>query len=310
MNAISEIRRRSAVRRRGVPDLLVHLRHSPGGLVGACILALFLILAIFGPSLPFIPDATSQNLEASLQPPVLAGGSWAHPLGTDALGRDVLGQVVAGARVSMEIGTAAVVISALVGVSVGMIAAYSGGILEVALMSIVDVFTALPGLLAGLLLVAVFGPGLGMVSFMLALSGWAVLARITRGYVATRRGELYVEASRLVGAPRRTVMRRHLLPNVTPSLVTLVVMEFAAAILAEAGYDFLGFGVQPPTTSWGLMISEGREYVTSAWWIITFAGLAIALLVFGANLLAIWIDSYSNVTARDQVLLRAEEQVP
>jgi peptide/nickel transport system permease protein len=124
VNAVAEVLTSSSAKRRKSKDLLVHWRHSPGALIGAGIVLFFLFLAIFGPSLPFLPAATAQNLEMSLQPPVFAGGTWAHPLGTDALGRDVLSQIVAGARVSMEIGTAAVAISALVGVTVGMLAAY------------------------------------------------------------------------------------------------------------------------------------------------------------------------------------------
>jgi peptide/nickel transport system permease protein len=280
-----------------------HLKRSKVGIAGCVITGGFILTAIFGPMLPFLPDATQQDLAARLTPPVFAGGSWDHVLGTDQLGRDLLARVVAGARVSLFVGLSAVAISAVIGVTLGLIAGYRGGLLDSIITSIADIQIAFPGVLAGLVLVTAFGPGVGLVIIVIAMSGWMVFTRVTRGFVFSVKTSLFVEAGELSGARSARIMRVHLLPNLYSSLVTLAVLEFAAAVLSESAFSFLGFGVQPPGTSWGLIIAQGRDYITNAWWIVTFAGCAIALAVLGTNLIALWLQSFGDVSGRERTLL-------
>jgi peptide/nickel transport system permease protein len=280
-----------------------HLKHSKAGIAGFVITGGFVLLAIVGPYLPFIADPSAQDLDSRLTPPVGWGGTWEHPLGTDQLGRDLLARIIAGGRVSMGVGLSAVAIAALVGITAGLIAGYRGGGVDTAIMGVADVQIAFPGVLAGLILVTAFGPGVILVVVVIAMSGWMVFTRVTRGLVLSLKSSLFVEAGELSGTRPRRIMRMHLLPNLYSSLVTLAVLEFAAAILSEAAFSFLGFGVQPPGASWGLIIAQGRTYVTSAWWIVTFAGCAIALAVLGTNLIARWLQSFGDVGERERTIL-------
>ena len=234
---------------------------------------------------------------------MLWGGTWEHVLGTDQLGRDLLARIVDGARVSLLVGLSAVAISAIIGVTLGLIAGYRGGLIDTVITSIADIQIAFPGVLAGLILVTAFGPGVWLVIIVIAMSGWMVFTRVTRGFVFSLKTSLFVEAGELSGAKSARIMRVHLLPNLYSSLVTLAVLEFAAAVLSESAFSFLGFGVQPPGTSWGLIIAQGRDYITNAWWIVTFAGCAIALAVLGTNLIALWLQSFGDVRGRERTLL-------
>ena len=285
-------------------DLRSHLRKSKAGISGIIICSVFALVAIVGPWLPFLPDPAKQSLPDKLTPPVGWGGTWAHPLGTDQLGRDILARLIDGARISLLVGLAAVVIAAILGTALGLIAGYVGGKIDTLIISAADVQMAFPGVLAGLILVAAFGPSVWLVIIVIAISSWMVFTRVGRSLVLTLKTSLFVEASELSGAPSRRVMWRHLLPNLVSSLITLCVLELAAAILAESAFAFLGFGVQPPRSSWGLMIQQGRNYVTGdGWWIVTFAGLAIAIVVLGVNLLSLWLQSFNDVAEREQIIL-------
>ena len=287
--------------RRGV--LWKHLKRSKVGIAGFLITGTFVLLAMVSPYLPFLADPAAQDLDARLVPPVGWGGSWDHPLGTDQLGRDLLARIISGGRVSMLVGLSAVAIAALVGITLGLIAGYRGGGVDTGIMSVADVQIAFPGVLAGLILVAAFGPGVILVVVVIAMSGWMVFTRVTRSLVLSLKTSLFVEAGELSGTKPRRIMRMHLLPNLYSSLVTLAVLEFAAAILSESAFSFLGFGVQPPGASWGLIIAQGRTYVTSAWWIVTFAGCAIAIAVLGTNLIALWLQSFGDVGERERTIL-------
>ena len=284
-------------------DLRSHLRKSKAGLSGIVICSLFTLVAIVGPWLPFIRDPADQSLPDKLTPPVGWGGTWAHPLGTDQLGRDILARLIDGARISLLVSVAAVVIAAILGTALGLIAGYIGGKIDTLIISAADVQMAFPGVLAGLILVAAFGPSVWLVIIVIAISSWMVFTRVGRSLVFTLKTSLFVEASELAGATSRRVMWRHLLPNLVSSLITLCVLELAAAILSESAFAFLGFGVQPPRSSWGLMIQQGRNYITDGWWIVTFAGLAISIVVLGVNLLSLWLQSFNDVAEREQVIL-------
>jgi peptide/nickel transport system permease protein len=214
-----------------------------------------------------------------------------------------LARVIDGARVSLLVGIVSVAIALVIGVALGLAAGYIGGWIDNTVMAIADVQMAFPGVLAGLVLVAAFGPSVWIVIAVIAVSGWMVFTRVTRNLVLTLKTSLFVEASELSGAGATRVMARHLLPNLTSSIITLGVLEMAAAILSEAVFSFLGFGVQPPRSSWGLMIQQGKDYIVDAWWIVTFAGSAIALAVLGVNLLSLWLQSFNDVAEREQVIL-------
>jgi peptide/nickel transport system permease protein len=280
-----------------------HLKRSKAGIAGCIITVGFILTALVGPYLPFIKDPAAQDLQARLTPPVGWGGTWEHPLGTDQLGRDLLARIISGGRVSLFVGLTAVTVAGLLGITLGLIAGYRGGLADTSIMSIADIQIAFPGVLAGLILVTAFGPGIWLVVIVIAMSGWMVFTRVTRSFVFSVKTSLFVEASELTGAGSARIMRKHLLPNLYSALVTLGVLEFAAAILSESAFSFLGFGVQPPGSSWGLIIAQGRTYVTTAWWIVTFAGCAIALAVLGTNLIALWLQSYGDVSGRERTLL-------
>ena len=284
-------------------DLRSHLRKSKAGISGIIVCTLFALVAIVGPWLPFISDPAKQSLPDKLTPPVGWGGTWSHPLGTDQLGRDILARLIDGARISLLVSLAAVVIAAILGTALGLIAGYIGGRIDTLIISAADVQMAFPGVLAGLILVAAFGPSVWLVIIVIAISSWMVFTRVGRGLVFTLKTSLFVEASELAGASSRRIMWRHLLPNLVSSLITLSVLELAAAILSESAFAFLGFGVQPPRSSWGLMIQEGRNYITDGWWIVTFAGMAIAIVVLGVNLLSLWLQSFNDVAEREQIIL-------
>ena len=284
-------------------DLRSHLRRSKAGVSGIIICSLFALVAVVGPWLPFIKDPAQQSLPDKLTPPLGWGGTWSHPLGTDQLGRDILARLIDGARISLLVSLGAVIIAAILGTALGLIAGYIGGKVDTLIISAADVQMAFPGVLAGLILVAAFGPSVWLVIVVIAISSWMVFTRVGRGLVFTLKTSLYVEASELAGASSRRIMWRHLLPNLVSSLITLSVLELAAAILSESAFAFLGFGVQPPRSSWGLMIQQGRNYITDGWWIVTFAGMAIAIVVLGVNLLSLWLQSFNDVAEREQIIL-------
>ena len=284
-------------------DLRSHLRKSKAGISGMVICSLFALVAVFGPWLPFLADPTKQSLRDKLTPPVGWGGTWSHPLGTDQLGRDILARLIDGARISLLVSVVAVIIAAVLGTALGLIAGYVGGRVDTLIISAADVQMAFPGVLAGLILVAAFGPSVWLVIIVISVSGWTVFTRVGRGLVFTLKTSLFVEASELSGSSSARIMWRHLLPNLVSSLITLCVLELAAAILSESAFAFLGFGVQPPRSSWGLMIQQGRNYITDGWWIVTFAGLAIVVVVLGVNLLSLWLQSFNDVAEREQIIL-------
>ena len=284
-------------------DLRTHLRKSKAGISGIIICSIFGLVAVFGPWLPFVPDPAKQSLPDKLTPPVGWGGTWAHPLGTDQLGRDILARLMDGARISLLVSLVAVALAALLGTLLGLIAGYVGGRIDTLIVSAADVQMAFPGVLAGLILVAAFGPSVLLVIIVISISSWMVFTRVCRNLVLTLKTSLFVEASELSGAPSRRIMWRHLFPSLVSSLITLCVLEMAAAILSESAFAFLGFGVQPPRSSWGLMIQQGKNYITEGWWIVTFAGMAIAIVVLGVNLLSLWLQSFNDVAEREQIIL-------
>lgn len=280
--------------------LLRELWHDKPGFIGFVIIVALLFMAIFAPLLaPFDPAA--QSLRARLIPPVWQdGGTWTHMLGTDHLGRDILSRVIHGSRISMIVGVSVVVAAGGFGVTMGLIAGFFGGRIDAVIMRFVDTLIAFPGLLLALVILAIIGPSMTTVIIVLALNGWMVYARMTRGIVLSVRQMPYVEAAEMVGGRSFHVIFRHILPNLMSPLLTLGVLEFARIVLAEAALSFLGLGIQPPATSWGLDVANGKDYLFVAWWLVTIPGIAIAITVLAINLLANWARVTSDPQEREK----------
>lgn len=224
-------------------------------------------------------DPTAQALRSRLQPP-----SPAHPLGTDPLGRDLLSRLMVGARISMRIGVIVVALSLSIGTTVGVVSGYMGGWVDEALMRLVDVLLAFPGILLALVIAGILGPSLTNLMIALAVVGWTNYARIIRGSVLSVKTEEFVQASRLIGLSRAKLVGRHVVPHVISPVVVLATLDMGYVILATAGLSFLGLGAQPPTPEWGTMLAGGRDHLRSAWWIVNFPGVAIMITVLGFNL--------------------------
>jgi peptide/nickel transport system permease protein len=256
-----------------------HIWRRPRGRIAATILLLLGVAAIAGPA--FLPDPLAQPdiLHGSL-PPGLG-----HPFGTDQLSRDVLARVVAGARISLSVALLAVLVSATIGAAVGLIAGYWGGLVDAALMRLVDGAMAIPRLFLLLLTLAVWEriPLLALM-IMIGVSGWFGTSRLVRAEVLRLREENYVRAAEAMGARRRHIIFRHLLPNALGPLLVASTLGVGDVILLEAGLSFLGLGVQPPTPSWGGMILDSKEVLVSAPWTGIFPGLAIVITVLSVNL--------------------------
>ncbi len=249
----------------------------------------FLICGIFAPLLtPY--DPREIMLLERLQPPVWnAGGSWDHVLGTDQLGRDILARIFYGARVSLIVVAVTIPASAAVGTVVGLLAGWRLGLTDKLLMRFVDLQLALPAILFAILIASVFGASLRNVIIVIVVWSWAGYARLTRSDVLSLREQEFVLAARAMGASDTRILRRHLLPNLLNMIVILATLEVAGVILIEAALSFLGVGVAAGTPSWGAMISEGRNFMKLAWWLIWMPGIAIFLVSLTGNLMGDWL---------------------
>jgi peptide/nickel transport system permease protein len=250
-----------------------------GAVAGLCVLA---VLALAALAAPVLPLANPIQIDASH---ALYSPGTPYLFGSDQYGRDVLSRVVYGGRVSLVVGPIAVAIALVPGVAVGLLAGFYGRWLDVLLMRVVDVMLAFPGILLALGIVAVLGPSLTSLMIAVGISSIPTYARLTRASVLSARENLYVDAARVVGAPDRTILLRHILPNVVAPVIVVGTLGVGAAILVAATLSFLGLGSQPPTAEWGRMLSEGRQYLREQWWIATFPGLAIMLTVLALNML-------------------------
>ncbi len=246
---------------------------------GIFVTAGFILTAISAPWIaPFSPY--EQDLYNGLSEP-----GFAHWMGQDRLGRDIFSRIVYGARVSLLVGFITVSVSVVVGSIIGAIAGYFGGRVDEVIMRITDIFLAFPGILLAIAIMAVLGPGLSNVIIALCIMGWTGFARLTRGQVLSLRERDFVTAVEALGAKPSRIIGLHLLPNVSAPLIVEATFGVAAAIVGEAGLSFLGLGAQPPTASWGAMLSEGRQFLLIAPHLTTFPGLAIMLVVMGINFL-------------------------
>jgi peptide/nickel transport system permease protein len=260
------------------------LVRSPAALLGGLVL---LVVAVCAVGAPWIAphDPAKQSLIRRFSPPAWApGGSTQYLLGTDQVGRDILSRMIHGARISLVVGVSAVLVSLVLGVTMGLAAGFWGGRLDVILMTIVDVWLSFPGLLLALAFVAALGPSLVTIIVVLGLTGWERYARVVRAEVLALKEKEFIEAARALGVGAPRIVVRHVLPNTFSSIVVMSTLQVAQAILAEAALSFLGVGTGSAYPTWGQMISLGRDFISVAWWLSTFPGLAILLTVLAINL--------------------------
>lgn len=265
-----------------------------GFLIGAGCVLLMVLLAIFAAYLtPY--DPFEQNLEGRLINPFWGtGGSWTHPLGTDSLGRDYLTRILYGARISLTIGFGAALISGVIGSTLGILGGYFGGRVDAVVMYVINVKLALPGILIALSLVSIIGGSLLALVCILGFLFWDRFAVVTRSVTQQIRGNDFVTAAAAVGASQTRIIFGEVLPNLTNQIIVVASLEMAIAILVEAVLSFLGLGIQPPTPSWGLLVSEGRNFMFFKPFLITLPGLAIFFLVVAINLMG---DGIRDITA-------------
>ncbi len=268
---------------------------NPDFLVGLIITAVIVLSAIFADRLtPYTPD--SIDLRARLLPPLSPG----HPLGTDPVGRDVLTRIIYGSRVSLIVGTVSVGLGLVIGTAVGLIAGYHRGLWDTLLMRLADIQLAFPFILLAITVIAVIGPGLWKLIFVMVITQWVQYARVVRGQVMSLREREFIQASRALGASSRRILLRHILPNAIGPVIVLATLNVANNILLESGLTFLGLGVDPLVPSWGGMLADGRNYMQTAWWVAAFPGLAITLTVLGINLLGDWLRDQLDPLGRSR----------
>lgn len=288
------------------------LLHDKVTLAAILFLLILIFSALFAPFVaPFDPEA--QSLMLRNQPPLTedaSGGLIPHLLGTDQLGRDLVSRLLYGARISLAVGVSGALFSGIVGVLLGLVAGFYRGIVDDIIMRLVDTQMGFPSLMTALLVLYVLGPGIWKVILVLAVTRWMIFARVTRSLVLSIREEVFVEAARTAGCSDRRILFRHILPNLLSPLLVLVTLEVATMILTEASLSFLGLGIQPPDSSWGLMLAQGRAYITSAWWLVTFPGLIILLTALSLNLVATWARAVTDPVTRWRYLGGARASSP
>lgn len=271
------------------------VRRRAAMLIGGGLLALVVLTAVLAPLLTSY-DPLKPSFGQRLVPPWGFGGTAAHVLGTDNLGRDILARVLYGGRISLVLAVSAVVIAALVGVIVGLVASWGGEAPDAVIMRVADIQLAFPVIMLAIAIVAVVGTNPAALVGVLALSGWVLYARTVRAHVLGLKRLEYIEAAHALGSSDLRIVLRHVLPNTIAPILVIGSSQFATMVLLESGLSFLGMGVQAPRPSWGLMLSEGRDYLSNAWWLATAPGVVISLVVLGANLLGDglrdWLDPH------------------
>lgn len=270
--------------------------------IALVLLALFAIVAVASPWIsPHDPLAGS--LRGRLAPPVWQeGGSWAHVLGTDRLGRDVLSRIMAGARISLTVCLLVIAIAGSIGTAIGTIAGYYGGWLDRLLMRLVDLALSLPVILLALLIGAISGPSFGNIVLVISLVLWSQYARMARGETMRIRHEDYVDLARTSGLHDFWIIIRHVLPNIAPSLIVIATLQVGIVIVLESSLSFLGVGVPPPNPSWGSMVADGRSYIVTAWWLCMLPGLAILFTVMAINIVGDAMADHVNPALRGRNL--------
>jgi peptide/nickel transport system permease protein len=261
-------------------------------LFSSAILGLFILAGAVGPIVaPHDPNLV--DLAHGLLPPG-GGGNWSYALGTDELGRDVLSRLLGGARISLIVAVAAIVLSGGFGLTVAMLSGYVGGHLDSVLMRLTDAALAFPFILLAIVLAGIFGASLRNVIIIIALGGWASYARVIRSQVLSLKTQEFVTMAEVMGAGPLWIIRRHLVPNVASSILVLATLQLGQAILTEGSLSFLGLGVPPPAPSWGGMLADSRNYLLFAWWLPVLPGLALSLTVLASNLMGDWLRTSND----------------
>ena len=260
----------------------------------SAVFGLIMVLAVIFSAIfaPLISphDPILQDVEKRLLPPIWQeGASPAYLLGTDHLGRDIVSRLIYGARISIVVSVSAVALSAFLGTFIGLISGFYGGKVDNIFMRIADVQLAFPFILLAIAIIAVLGPNLQNIIIVMGITGWVIYARVVRAEVLSLREKEYILAVRALGGSDRRIIFKHLFPNVIPPVIVIVTLEMARMIIMEAALSFLGLGIQPPTPTWGGMLADGRVYISTSWWLATFPGLVIMLVVLGINLLGNWL---------------------
>ncbi len=290
LGSVSTVHRRLQLLQRTAPARFLS-RLSRNAFVLPAVLFLVAVVVVAGVADYIAPhDPNQQDLNKRFIPPVWqTGGTSQHLLGTDHLGRDVLSRVLVGARLSLVIGAAGAAIGALIGVPLGLLSGYFRGWLGELIMRLADMQMSIPGLLLIFTVVGVTGPSVPLLVLLLGLATWMLFARLVRSQTLSLAQSQFVEAARVIGNSDLRIICYHILPNVVPLIITMLILELAPLILAEASVSFLGLGVQPPDIAWGLMLAEGRQYITVAWWVSLFPGLALFLTVLSLTIFANWL---------------------
>lgn len=260
-------------------------RENSGAVAGLWVISIIIVTAVFADLIASHPPH-EQYRDAFLVPPAFAsGGTWQYPLGTDDIGRDIFSRIVHGARLSLLIGGIVVSLSLAAGILLGLLAGFARGVVEIAIMRLMDIMLALPALLLAIVIVAVLGPGLTNAMYAIAIVILPHYVRLTRAAVITETAKDYVTASRISGAGILRLAFITVLPNCLAPLIVQATLGFSTAILDVAALGFLGLGAQPPTPEWGTMLADARQFIQRAWWVVTFPGLAILVTVLAFNLL-------------------------
>jgi len=268
-----------ADRRKHRFDLVRRIGQNKLAVIGLSIILSLVLVAIFASMLSPYDPIKIDPVNARLGP------SMDHLFGTDQLGRDIFSRVLHGTYISLTVGLISVGIASIIGVTIGLVAGYYGGWLDTLLMRMIDIMLAFPGILLALAIISMLGPSLTNLMIAVGISSIPTYARLTRGSVLSAREQVYVDAARSIGSPNRRILVQHILPNIIAPIIVAATLGVGAAILWAAALSFLGLGSQPPTPEWGRMISEGRQYMRTQWWISTFPGIAIMITVLAMNIL-------------------------
>jgi peptide/nickel transport system permease protein len=269
--------------------ILRKLIENKSAIFGLIMVLGVIFCAIFAPVIS-PHDPILQDVEKRLIPPV--GQEGADPnylLGTDHLGRDIVSRLIYGARISIVVSVSAVALSAVLGTLIGLFSGFYGGKVDNIFMRIADVQLAFPFILLAIAIIAVLGPDLQNIIITMAITGWVIYARVVRAEVLSLREKEFITSVRALGGSNGRIIFRHLFPNVVPPIIVIITLEMARMIIMEAALSFLGLGIQPPTPTWGGMLADGRVYLVTSWWLATFPGLVIMLVVLGINLLGNWL---------------------
>lgn len=300
MAQISEAVPRSSNKpKSSVGNLFRRLLRSRTGMLGLIIVVLITLVAVFAPLLAAHDPAKTDIMNRLVPPFWMEGGNMSFPLGTDNLGRDVLSRIIYGSRVSLLVGISAVLLAGAIGIVMGLLAGFYGKAWDFIIMRLVDAFLAIPSILFMLIILAVMGPSLLTLILVLGGTTWVVYARMVRSETLSVKERDYVRSAKAIGALDFRIITKYILPNVISSFIVIATLNVASTIIMEASLSFLGLGIQSPDVSWGLMLSDGREYIATSWWVATFPGLAITFTVLGVIFFGDWLRDVLDPKIKD-----------